>query len=146
MHRLGRLLSVLAVVLLTASSGLAQQAQPPVPLVPDTILWRPAGPGLESAVVDGTPSAEGQPFTMLMRIQDGAWIRPHTHNIAKRLLVMTGELRLGYGRVQDDGVAVSLKPGSFMVVPPEQPHFEGSRGVTIVAMYGVGPFRTTFIQ
>lgn len=59
---------------------------------------------------------------------------------------MTGELRLGYGPMQDDGVAVSLRPGSFIVVPPDQPHFEGARGVTIVAMYGVRPFRTTFVQ
>lgn len=134
----------LAVALAQATVTNAQESRPsPVEL--KDVPWRPSGPGREFAILDGDPSLPGQPFTMLLRLADGAWIQPHTHNIAKRILVVSGTLRVGHGAVLDSTNVQPLNAGGFILIPAEHAHFEGARGPTIVAMYGVGPFRTTFL-
>ena len=39
-----------------------------------------------------------------------------------------------------------MGPADFVKVAADQAHYEGGRGVTIVALYAIGPFRTSFIE
>ena len=146
MRILTTLICTLAVTLACKVSVQAQPLSQPDPIVLDSVAWRAAGEGLDIAIIDGSTDAEGEQFTMLLRLADGYWIRPHTHNVAKRLLVLSGDLLVGYGIVQDEDTVTEMVAGDFLVVPAEQAHYEGGRGETIVALYGVGPFRTTFIK
>jgi len=138
------LASVLVSGLVLSGGGVAS-AQEPGPLVQDEMPWRPSGPGLEIAIVDGDPSVAGQPYTMMLRLANGAWIPPHTHTVAKRLLVVTGTLLVGHGATLDSSRVQALQSGGFLLMPAHHPHYEGGRGQTVVALYGVGPLRTTFL-
>lgn len=135
--------ALLATILLggRAGAGTAQESRP-LPQDLEQMPWRRAGPGLEIAVVDGDPSVAGQPFTMMLRLADGAWIQPHTHNVAKRLLVVSGALLVGHGAVLDSTQVQRMPAGSFLLMPPDHAHYEGGRGLTVVALYGIGPLRT----
>jgi quercetin dioxygenase-like cupin family protein len=132
-----------ALIIAGSSAGHAQELHP---LAPDELPWRQSGPGLEIAIVDGDPSVVGQPYTMMLRLADGAWIPPHTHNVAKRLLVLTGTLLVGHGATLDSSRVQTLRSGSFLLMPADHPHYEGGRGQTVVALYGIGPLRTTFLK
>lgn len=113
-----------------------------VPL--DSLAWRPAGQGVEVAVAEGIPSATGR-FTMMLRLQDGAWLPPHWHNVDKALTVVSGTLLLGEGDRLDPAISRRHGPGSVIVVPAQHRHFEGGAGLTVVALTAVGPFRTVMV-
>jgi quercetin dioxygenase-like cupin family protein len=146
-HRrlLRHVMLVTSCCVLVVSSAHAQQPRPtPQPL--DSMPWRPSGPGLEIAIIDGDPSVAGQPYTMMLRLADGAWIPPHTHNVPKRLLVVSGTLLVGHGEALDSAHAEPLMAGSFLLMPADHAHYEGGRGRTVVALYGIGPLRTVFVK
>jgi quercetin dioxygenase-like cupin family protein len=124
----------------------AQQAPPPpAPVHLDSVTWRGNGP-LQSAVIDGDPSADGKPYTMLLKLPAGFWIQPHTHNVPKRILVLRGELLVGHGEAIDTTGVQRLGVGDFLAMPAGHAHYEGGVGETVIALYGLGPLRTTFIN
>ncbi|MES2305713.1 MAG: cupin domain-containing protein [Gemmatimonadota bacterium] len=131
---------------IASMGGTSPLPEGPTPKLLSDLRWSAAGGGLEMAMLDGDPTVDGQPFTMLLRLADGAWIPPHTHNIAKRLLVVSGTLLLGHGERLDSSSVTQMPAGSFVVMPPDHAHYEGGRGVTIVALYGIGPLRTTVVR
>lgn len=147
-RRCGPLARVAFGAMLTIAGVGAARAQDsrPAPRSLESMPWRPSGPGLEIAIIDGDPSVAGQPYTMMLRLADGTWIPPHTHNVAKRLLVVSGTLLVGHGATIDSTHAEALPVGSFLLMPPDHAHYEGGRGRTVVALYGVGPLQTTFLK
>jgi|GEM_PF-1495809 quercetin dioxygenase-like cupin family protein len=114
-------------------------------VTPDSLAWRPAAPGVELAIAEGTPGAAGARFTMMLRFEDGSWIPPHWHNVEKVLTVISGELLLGEGNRLDAGATRRFGPGSVIVIPPERRHYEGGAGATLVSLTAMGPFRTTMV-
>jgi quercetin dioxygenase-like cupin family protein len=125
---------------------LSQAGQPGhVMIHPDAIQWRGPASGLQTAVVEGDPQKPG-PFTMMLKLADGAWIQPHFHNVDKRLVVIKGELLMGHGDAIDQSNASSLKAGGVAVMPANTHHYEGGRGETIVALIATGPFTTTMVK
>jgi quercetin dioxygenase-like cupin family protein len=132
-------------IAVTLLSVLTQTPMPPHILIqPDTIQWRGPATGLQTAVVEGNPQGAGT-FTMMLKLPDGFWIQPHFHNVAKRLVVVKGELLMGHGDVVEPSKASGLKTGGVAVMPANTPHYEGGRGETIVALIATGPFTTTMI-
>ena len=59
------------------------------------VSWRDAGDGLSIAVLEGDPGASGAPYSLLLRVRDGAWIPPHWHPFDKRIMVLSGTLLMG---------------------------------------------------
>jgi quercetin dioxygenase-like cupin family protein len=124
----------------------AQQAPTrPAPVHLDSVAWRGNGP-LQSAVIDGDPAAEGKPYTMLLKLAPGHWIQPHTHNVPKRIMVLRGELLVGHGEAIDTTGMQRLRVGDFLAMPAEHAHYEGGVGETVIALYGLGPLRTMFVN
>lgn len=142
MRRLTKLL--LAVALAIVPGALVAQSMP-APVRLDSVTWRGTG-GLQSAVIDGDPAAEGKPYTMLLKLAPGFWIQPHTHNVPKRIMVLRGELLVGHGVAIDTTGVQRLRVGDFLAMPAEHAHYEGGVGETIIALYGLGPLRTTFVN
>jgi quercetin dioxygenase-like cupin family protein len=105
----------------------------------------PSGNGVQVVVVDGDLQGEG-PFTMLVRLEPGAWIPPHFHGADKQILVLRGELLIGRGATLDTLRVHSLTAGTFLRMPAMVAHYEGARDTTVVAMYGIGPMRTTWLR
>jgi mannose-6-phosphate isomerase-like protein (cupin superfamily) len=136
-----------ALLCLIVLLGATRDQQPPkhVLIQPDTIQWRGEPAGLQTAVVEGNPQADGT-FTMMLRLPDGVWIQPHFHNVAKRLVVIKGELLMGHGDAIDAAGVTALKAGGIAVVPANTRHYEGGRGETIVALIADGPFTTTMVK
>src|SRR5687768_17833610 len=122
----------------------AQQPPAHILVQPESIQWRGPATGLQTAIAEGNPQAAG-PFTMMLKLADGAWIQPHFHNVAKRLVVIKGELLMGHGDAIDKSAVSVLKAGGVAVMPANTHHYEGGRGETIVALIANGPFTTTMV-
>jgi quercetin dioxygenase-like cupin family protein len=110
----------------------------------EALPWPKSPAPVQSVVVEGNAQAPG-PFTMMLKLADGAWIPPHFHNVEKRLIVIRGELLMGHGDTIDASRAQRLSAGSVAVVPAGTRHFEGGRGETVIALIATGPFTTTRI-
>jgi hypothetical protein len=115
-------------------------------LTPDQIQWKQEGPDLWSSAIDGDPDAVGKPYSLLLKLSDGKWIRPHWHPNDKRVVVISGTLLMGMGDSLDPRKAVVQPAGTFNLVPAETRHYEGARGETVVLLYGQGPLTTTFVK
>lgn len=124
---------------------LAQAPAGHVMVQPEAIQWRGPVTGLQTAIAEGNPQQAG-PFTMMLKLPDGAWIPPHFHNVDKRLVVIKGELLMGHGDAIDAAKISVLKPGGVAVMPAGTHHYEGGKGETIVALIANGPFTTTMVK
>ena len=136
---------VLFVVVVAVAVDGAQQPPSHILVQPESIQWRGPATGLQTAIAEGNPQAAG-PFTMMLKLADGAWIQPHFHNVEKRLVVIKGELLMGHGDAIDKAAVSVLKAGGVAVMPANTTHYEGGRGETIVALIANGPFTTTMVK
>ena len=136
-------LVLLIVLALTSVSARAPQGH--VMVQPGAIQWRGPANGLQTAIVEGNPQAAGL-FTMMLRLPDGVWIPPHFHNVDKRLVVISGELLMGHGDAVDQSKTTALATGGVAVMPANTHHFEGGKGLTVVALTAQGPFTTTMVK
>ncbi len=123
----------------------AAQSDQVVPTI-DSLVWRQARPGLETAVVEGDPSAVGVPYALGLRLEDGEWIPPHWHGLEKRIVVIEGAVLLGFGDAIEDASVRVLEPGVVAVVPAKAHHYEGARGRTTLVLLGIGPLTTTLVK
>jgi mannose-6-phosphate isomerase-like protein (cupin superfamily) len=133
---------VLAAVVLALSC--TQQSSSHVVVQPDAIQWRGPADGLQTAIAEGHPQESGL-FTMMLRLPDGVWIPPHYHNVDKRLVVISGELLMGHGDAIEREKTTALRAGGVAVMPAGAHHYEGGKGLTVVALTAHGPFTTTMI-
>lgn len=136
---------VLFVVVVAVAAAGAQQPPSHILVQPESIQWRGPATGLQTAIAEGNPQAAG-PFTMMLKLADGAWIQPHFHNVDKRLVVIKGELLMGHGDAIDKAAVSVLQAGGVAVMPANTTHYEGGRGETIVALIANGPFTTTMVK
>jgi quercetin dioxygenase-like cupin family protein len=136
-------LTAVATSILAARAGGAQSAGRIKNL--DSLQWRAAGPGVEMALVDGDPQSTGD-FTFAMRFEAGGMIPPHFHPNETRVLVVRGEMRVGFGDEPDTLHARVIGPGGFAAIPATAHHFEAGRTDALVFLTGPGPLRTTMIK
>ena len=99
---------------------------------------------MATVIAEGSPRESGT-FTMMLKLDDGAWIPSHFHNVDKRLVVVRGQLLMGHGDAIDTASVTVVPAGGVAVVRADTHHYEGGRGETIVALIANGPFTTTMV-
>jgi hypothetical protein len=68
---------------------------------------------------------------------------PHTHPGNLNLTVISGIFNLALtGNPDSAAVATSYGPGSFVIIPANQPHFEWYTKTTVMDITGIGPLQT----
>lgn len=94
------------------------------------------------------PVATGDPsrIAMVLRIDDGRWIPPHTHNIPKQLKVLAGTLLVGHGERVDTAGLHQVATGGTTRMPAQTPHYEGARGQALVLLEAGAGFTTTWVR
>ena len=149
--------TVIAALALAASAGLGYAAgvSGPVPpissldpkvlkaMVPENIQWRPAEglTGTEVATLVGNPGQQGF-YIQLNRFSPGAFSRPHFHDNDRYIMVVSGEWWVDTGATYDPNSTVPLKPGTFVIHPGREVHYDGARAGSqgaVVMILGQGP-------
>jgi quercetin dioxygenase-like cupin family protein len=109
-------------------------------------MWKRARPGQEFAVLSGNPQAEGSPFVIRLRLDDGVIIPPHWHPVDEHLTILTGALYMGMGEKLDEAAVRVMPAGSYVLIPKETRHFVRAKGQTIIQIHGIGPFKTYWVD
>ena len=115
------------------------------------IVWndyQPPGfePGLKIAVIHGDPSVPDEPYTIRASFIDGYNIPAHIHPRAENLTVLSGTFMMAKGVERDDSKMVGYRPGDFLYIPGEHPHYGKARGPTVIQLHGIGPFQTILVD
>jgi quercetin dioxygenase-like cupin family protein len=96
--------------------------------------------GAKIAVLEGDPN-EPKMFTLRLQFPKGHKIRPHSHSVTERFMVVGGSASFGFGDTQSDKAMNRLAMGAVGVVPKGQPHYaQASNNGVVVQVTGVGPF------
>lgn len=148
---LRRLLASASFLILLASPASAQHAgsgagNGNVLLDGAAIPYQEIAPGVRQAILYGSPSAEGQPFTFRLHIAESFEMGPHTHPVPEHMTVLSGRFFVGIGAVVDSAKAVEYGPGSYIVVDAGVPAYMWAEGETVVQVHGVGPLRTVMLD
>lgn len=112
----------------------------------DSVKYGPVSSGISSAVLSGSPSTEGSPFVVRIKMADGAKVPPHWHPIDEHLAVVSGTFHMGIGETFDESTAKAMTVGSYGIMPKDVRHFAWASGETVVQVHGIGPFKTFFVS
>ena len=148
-------LLLIALLLTSICNVLAQSASPTVAEVlsrpvanpaywkPDQIKWdKTFADGTKLAILEGPRDVPGKAFSYAFFMPDGVWIKPHWHCADARVFVVKGTLLLGFQAEFDKTKVVEMTAGDYFLAPFRYPHYEGSRGETIIIGTGIGPWCT----
>jgi quercetin dioxygenase-like cupin family protein len=123
------------------SSFAAEDEKGFVILMPNEIKYEknPAGSGPDLAVVAGDPTKEGF-YIIRARFAPGVMSMPHSHPGDRHVTVISGTWWAGKGATFDPNSTTPLGPGSYMLHPAGEVHFDGAKDVeAIVEIKGMGP-------
>jgi hypothetical protein len=110
---------------------------------PGEIIWQETGEdGTRYALLEGSRGAG--PFSYAFFIPAGFWDAPHWHSQDARVFVVSGALWLGQGRDFDRSTLARHAAGTFLLIPGEMPHFDGSEEDTLIIGVASGPWTTTY--
>jgi quercetin dioxygenase-like cupin family protein len=99
----------------------------------------PAGSGPDLAVIAGDPTKEGF-YIIRARFRPGVMSQPHFHPGDRHVTVLSGTWWAGKGTTFEPNNTTPLGPGSYMLHPAGEPHFDGAKDVeAIVEIKGMGP-------
>ncbi len=146
-HRLLALLGVLAVsasAVSVPSSFAATDEKGFVITLPNEIKFEknPAGSGPDLAVIAGDPTKAGF-YIIRARFAPGVMSMPHSHPGDRHVTVISGTWWAGKGSTFDPNSTTPLGPGSYMLHPAGEVHFDGAKDVeAIVEIKGIGPAPT----
>jgi quercetin dioxygenase-like cupin family protein len=145
--RLLALLVAIAVPAVAVPAVAGAQASRVAPRLhdPDSLKWRPAGPRAEIATVDGNPQGDGE-YAIAIRFAAGGMIPPHFHPKDTRVVVVRGQVYVGFGDEPDTARTRPLGPGGYALVPADAHHFEAGKTDALVIIYGTGPLKTTMVK
>jgi quercetin dioxygenase-like cupin family protein len=108
---------------------------------PDEVQYspNPAGSGPDIAVIAGDPT-KAEFYIIRARFTPGVMSRPHSHPTDRHVTVIAGTWWAGTGKTFDPSKTTPLGPGSYMLHPANEAHFDGSKeGEVIVEIKGIGP-------
>lgn len=151
-RRLVPLLTVAALLPLTADRAQAQDGSEAMSEVAVADLaWSDIDvpgflPGMEIAAIHGDPAVADEPYTLRLAFPDGYMFPPHWHPRAENVTVLEGTFLLAMGEEFDDGELVSYRPGDYLFIAAENPHFGGAEGRTVIQLHGVGPFDIMVVE
>ena len=131
-------------VLLAGQATMKPEAH--VVMTPDKLAWSPIQPpgfepGVKIATLFGDPNATSGTYVIRLQFPDDYKFPAHFHPNAESVTVLEGEFFVGMGDMADDGKLTSYKPGTFLYIPPNSPHFGKVDGTTIVELHGQAPFK-----
>jgi quercetin dioxygenase-like cupin family protein len=119
---------------------------------PADIEWQAAPPaferGAEIAILEGDPSAEGEVYTLRLKMPPDYVIAPHTHPLPERAVVLSGDFYLGHTEEMDQESAELLEPGTYFTIPPGSVHYvlTGGEDETILHITSVGPLELNYVN
>ncbi|MGD8429945.1 MAG: cupin domain-containing protein [Ectothiorhodospiraceae bacterium] len=120
----------------------------PSPILPDSLSWSspPAVPGLHAAWVIGSEDGTAA-YVLRVRLEPGAEIPPHSHPDQRITTVLSGSIRVAFGRAVDAGNMVSVPAGAVYVAPAGTVHYikAGAHGA-VYQESGTGPTGTVIEQ
>jgi quercetin dioxygenase-like cupin family protein len=109
---------------------------------PEEIVWQERDEGPDLAVIAGDPTKEGF-YVIRARFKPGVMSRPHSHPTDRHVTVISGTWWAGRGPNFDPNATIPLGPGSYMMHPAGEVHFDGAKDVeAIVEIKGIGPAPT----
>jgi len=141
-------LALAATVTLSSSPVSGQiDARGFVRVTPEQVKWvddpDAKGLGVQRATIHGDPSKAGI-YVVRIRFPRGVMSRPHFHQEDRHALVLQGTWWTGTGDQFDPEKAVPLGPGSYMMHPAGERHFDGARDEEVILqLIGYGPSATT---
>ena len=113
------------------------------------LKWTKVSDYAEKATVFGDPKKTG-PFVLLLKYHQGFCKSPHWHPQTAIISVISGTYYRGYGTSfsRDKAKAVELTKGTVSINPAGVYHYEWatSKNPTIIAVYGIGPWGTTYVN
>ncbi len=137
----------LTTLLTAALAASAAPAAEPAAWNPDAIVWQRFNPdGTKFALLEGVRDKAGVAFSYAFFIPAGVWDAPHSHSADARVFVARGALHLGYGDRLDKAKAKAFPAGSYLLVPGNAHHFDGSPVDTLIIGTATGPWSTDYID
>ncbi len=136
--------AVAAAAVTVPSSFAAEDEKGFVIVMPNEVVYgkNPAGSGPDLAVIAGDPTKEGF-YIIRARFAPGVMSRPHHHPGDRHVTVISGTWWAGKGENFDPNATTPLGPGSYMLHPAGEVHFDGAKDVeAIVEIKGIGPAPT----
>ena len=121
-------------------SLLAQPDSATTRIVP---LWRD---GQLVTRISGDPNVAGAPFVIRIWNFDNQIVLPHTHPEDEHIVVVQGTWFLTEGEHFDRARLRPLAVGDYALVPRRQAHFAWSKGMTVIQVHGIGPFRVDYVD
>jgi quercetin dioxygenase-like cupin family protein len=134
------------VVTLNSSLAFGQvDARGFVRVAPEQVTWvdDPAGFGIQRATIQGDP---GKPGIYVIRIKfpRGVMSLPHFHKEDRHAVVLQGTWYTGTGADFQPDKTIGLKPGSYMMHPAGERHYDGAKEEDVILqLIGYGPSETT---
>jgi hypothetical protein len=113
----------------------------------DRIPWQDIGDdGTRYALLEGRRDHAGTPFSYAFFIPAGFWDPPHWHTADARVFVARGTLYLAYGEKLEREQLVAYPAGSYVIVPANARHFDGSDEDTLIFGMAIGPWSTHYVD
>ena len=111
-------------------------------LAPNELVYQPNPSGPDIAIVAGDPTKEGF-YVIRARFRPGVMSRPHYHPTDRHVTVISGTWWAGRGSNFDPNSTIPLGPGSYMLHPAGEVHYDGAKDVeAVVEIKGIGPAPT----
>ena len=112
------------------------------------VVWKDAPPtmpaGTKIAALEGDPRQPGI-FTVRLKVPAGSTIAPHTHPRPERVTVLSGKVRIGFGR-KVDASGTTFTAGGFYVNPPNEPHFVVVEEESVLQLTCEGPWVLDYVE
>jgi len=96
--------------------------------------------GIQLAVVHGDPAAASGDYTVRLLFPDGYRFPAHYHPRAEHLTVLRGTFLIAMGTDENPDALEEYTPGSYLYFPPEEAHYGGATGQTVIQLHGQAPF------
>lgn len=118
-------------------------------VIPANIIWqheKSLPDGVFNTILEGQPKLKG-PFTIREKIPPNFSLRPHWHNGAEHVTVISGVFYTGKGDTFDKKNGVRLPKGSYSVNPPKYHHFGWTeKEGAVLQINGEGPWTRTYVN
>jgi hypothetical protein len=137
---LARVVLVVFVLLATTSGRQNDDRTQTHPFIVDL------GPmGVDGEVVSGDPHKPGGIYVIHIRELPGMIVPPHFHPEDEHVTIVQGKWELAHGEIFDRSRLRPLTVGAYSFMPKQMPHFAYSEDGAILQVFGVGPFKQTFL-
>ncbi|WP_226015681.1 cupin domain-containing protein [Novosphingobium sp. FKTRR1] len=113
----------------------------------DAIAWQTkAANGTRYALLEGDRGTGNAPFSYAFSIPAGVFDAPHRHSATARVFVAKGVLEIGFGDRFDPAALHAYPAGSYVIVPANMVHFDGSHVDTVIIGTATGPWSTAYLD